>query len=239
MELQVHPINLRMSNAYVVELPSALVLVDAGSPGDTQKILSRLNAFRGKPLRLIYITHAHLDHYGAAASIQRATNTPLAIHAEDAGTMAKGETHLGQVRGRGRLTAALMPIVSRLFPVEPVTADLVLQDGQDLGNFGLPGQVLHTPGHTPGQCCFDLGDDRIIVGDTVFVGGPGRTWSPQDFTLTMKTLQQIVFQWPDETMFFPGHGSSGKIGDERAAFEAFAARGWPRDLEGDITWKSG
>jgi glyoxylase-like metal-dependent hydrolase (beta-lactamase superfamily II) len=55
----------------------------------------------------------------------------------------------------------------------------------------------------------------------------------------MKTLQKIVFQWPDETTFFPGHGSNGKIGDERAAFEAFAARGWPGDLEGDITWKSG
>ena len=111
MKLQVHRIKLRLSNAYVVELSTALVLVDAGSPGDTQAILSCLNAFRGKPLHLIYITHAHLDHYGAAASIQRATNAPLAIHAEDAGTMAKGETHLGHVRGRGRITAALMPIV--------------------------------------------------------------------------------------------------------------------------------
>jgi glyoxylase-like metal-dependent hydrolase (beta-lactamase superfamily II) len=117
--------------------------------------------------------------------------------------------------------------------------DVPLQNGQliAIGNHNLT--VIHTPGHTPGQCCFDLGDDRIIVGDTVFVGGPGRTWSPQDFTLTMKTLQQIVFQWPDETTFFPGHGSNGKIGDERAAFEAFVARGWPEDLEGDITWKSG
>jgi len=104
-----------------------------------------------------------------------------------------------------------------------LSVDAPLQNGQliAIGNHNLT--VIHTPGHTPGQCCFDLGDDRIIVGDTVFVGGPGRTWSPQDFTLTMKTLQQIVFQWPDETTFFPGHGSSGKIGDERTAFEAFVA----------------
>jgi glyoxylase-like metal-dependent hydrolase (beta-lactamase superfamily II) len=147
MELQVHRIKLRLSNAYVVELPTALVLVDAGSPGDAQKILLRLNAFRTNPLRLIYITHAHLDHY-----------------AEDAVAMAKGETHLGQVRGRGRLTAALMPIVSRLFPVEPVSADPVLQDGQDLGDFGLPGQVLHTPGHTPGSTSL------IVDGRLAFVG---------------------------------------------------------------------
>ncbi|MFV9675469.1 MAG: MBL fold metallo-hydrolase, partial [Anaerolineales bacterium] len=175
MELQVHRIKLRLSNAYVVELPTALVLVDAGSPGDTQKILSRLNAFGSKPLRLIYITHAHLDHYGAAASIQRATNAPLAIHAEDAGTMAKGETHLGHVRGRGRITATLMPIVRRLFPVEPVTADSVLQDGQDLGDFGLPGQVLHTPGHTPGSTSLIVDDRLAFVGDLFSTFGKPHT----------------------------------------------------------------
>ena len=113
----------------------------------------------------------------------------------------------------------------------PLQGDQLIQ----IGNLNL--NVIHTPGHTPGQCCFDLGDGRIIVGDTVFVGGPGRTWSPEDFMLTMKTMGQIVFQWPDETEFFPGHGPSGKIGDERVAFKAFVDRGWPKDLEGDVTWK--
>jgi glyoxylase-like metal-dependent hydrolase (beta-lactamase superfamily II) len=117
--------------------------------------------------------------------------------------------------------------------------DVPIQGGQSIpiGNLNL--NVIHTPGHTPGQCCFDLGDGRIIVGDTVFVGGPGRTGSPDDFTLTMQTMEQIVFQWSDGTEFFPGHGPSGKIGDERAAFEAFVTRGWPDDLEGDVTWKGG
>lgn len=110
--------------------------------------------------------------------------------------------------------------------------------GKDIipvGNLRL--KVIHTPGHTPGQCCFDLGDGRVFVGDTVFVGGPGRTASPEDFTTTMQTMQQIVFQWPDETEFFPGHGPSGSIGQERPAFEAFVARGWSDDLEGDVTWE--
>ena len=105
-----------------------------------------------------------------------------------------------------------------------------------IGNIKL--KVVHTPGHTPGQCCFDLGDGRIIVGDTIFVGGPGRTWSHQDFMLTMETMQQIVFKWPDDTEFYPGHGPSGKIGDERPDFEAFLAQGWPKDLAGDVSWKT-
>jgi glyoxylase-like metal-dependent hydrolase (beta-lactamase superfamily II) len=84
--------------------------------------------------------------------------------------------------------------------------------------------------------CLDLGDGRILVGDTIFVGGPGKTWSGEDFATTMGTMQQIVFTWPDETQFFPGHGSSGVIGEERPVFEAFVTRGWSSKLHGDVTW---
>lgn len=217
MKLRVHLIQLRMSNAYVIELPSALVLVDAGSPGDTQKILSRLNSFRGKPLHLIYITHAHLDHYGAAASIQRATNAPLAIHAEDAGAMSKGETHLGQVRGRGRLTAALMPLVKRLFPVEPVTADHVIQDGQDLQDFGLPGYVLHTPGHTPGSTSLIVDGRLAFVGDLFNTFGVPHSqrlyandWS--EIEKSLERLKALDLEW-----LYPGHGRRPLSGAEFAS----------------------
>ncbi|MBE9479783.1 MAG: MBL fold metallo-hydrolase [Chloroflexi bacterium] len=217
MKLEVHPIKLRMSNAYVVEFPSAMVLIDAGSPGDAQKILSRLNAFRGKPLRLIYITHAHLDHYGAAASIQCATNAPVAIHTEDAGTMAKGETHLGQVRGRGRLTAALMPIVRRLFPVESITADHVIHDGQDLGDFGLPGQVLHTPGHTPGSTSLIVDGRLAFVGDLFSTFGKPHTqrlyahdWS--EIEKSLERLKELDLEW-----LYPGHGRRPLSGEEFAS----------------------
>jgi glyoxylase-like metal-dependent hydrolase (beta-lactamase superfamily II) len=117
-----------------------------------------------------------------------------------------------------------------------IHGDIDLKGNQiiQIGNIHM--KVIHTPGHTPGQCCFELGDNRIIVGDTLFVGGPGRTWSHQDFIQTMKTMQDIVFQWPDETQFFPGHGPSGRIGIERPAFEAFIERGWLDTLKGDVTW---
>jgi len=114
--------------------------------------------------------------------------------------------------------------------------DVPLHDGDVISIGHLNLMVIHTPGHTPGQCCFDLGDGRIIVGDTIFVGGPGRTWTPEDFKTTLQTMKAIVFQWPEETEFFPGHGSSGNIGDEKPAFEAFVSRSWPDDLEGDVTW---
>ena len=98
-------------------------------------------------------------------------------------------------------------------------------------------RTIHTPGHTPGMITFDIGDDRMIVGDTLFVNGPGRTGSARDFETTMRTMQQIVFRWPDETRFYPGHGDSGTIGEERSRFEAFVARGWEKGKQGDVTWE--
>lgn len=53
--------------------------------------------------------------------------------------------------------------------------------------------MIHTPGHTPGMVSFRLDNNRVIVGDTIFVGGPGRTNSPEDFKITMQTMQIFVF----------------------------------------------
>ena len=115
--------------------------------------------------------------------------------------------------------------------------DIPFVDGMliRVGNYQV--RAVHTPGHTPGMVCLDIGDGRVLVGDTLFRGGPGRTWSPSDFSVTMQTLQGILFTWPDETEFYPGHGDYGRIGEERPAFEAFAGRGWPAGLQGDVTWE--
>lgn len=115
--------------------------------------------------------------------------------------------------------------------------DYPLQDGLVIRVGNLRLVAVHTPGHTPGMTCLDLGDGRILVGDTIFVGGPGKTWSAEDFSITMHTMQTIVFTWPDARRFFPGHGPSGMIGEERPAFEAFIRRGWPPGLFGDVTWE--
>lgn len=97
--------------------------------------------------------------------------------------------------------------------------------------------IFHTPGHTPGQTCFGIGENRIVVGDTLFVNGPGHTETPEDFSTTIETIQKVIFGWPDETEFFPGHGPSGKLGNERPAIKAFIENVWPPDLHGDVTWK--
>ncbi len=118
-----------------------------------------------------------------------------------------------------------------------VNADIWLADGDTLtlGRHTL--RFIHTPGHTPGMVTVMLPDQRAIVGDTIFKGGPGRTWAPYYFALTMATMRNIIFQWPDDTVCFPGHGPFFRLGDERPAFESFLQRAHPADLYGDVTWE--
>jgi hydroxyacylglutathione hydrolase len=140
---------------------------------------------------------------------------------------------LGEIQAVTNATVYLHPVEAAKFELN---FDVALQDGAEIriGDSSL--RVLHTPGHTPGICCFDLRDGRVLVGDTVFIGGPGKTWSAEEFTRQMQTLQEIVFAWPDDTHFYPGHGGVGRIGDERPAFEAFLRKGWPEGMFGDVTW---
>ncbi len=110
-------------------------------------------------------------------------------------------------------------------------SDLVRVDGNDTLRVGrLALTFLHTPGHTPGSQCF-LVDDRLISGDTLFIGSCGRTDLPGSDPAEMYySLTQRLSKLPDDTILFPGHnygGPSSTIGDEKRGnpFMRFASLG--------------
>ena len=145
---------------------------------------------------------------------------------------------LGEIKAATGAPVYLHPADAEKFGV---AYDRPLADGQEISIGAHRLLAIHTPGHTPGITCFFLGDGRVIVGDTLFVGGPGRTWSAEDFALSLQTMRDKVFTWPDDTQFYPGHGPSGLIAHERPAFETFLQSyqegGLPPDLHGDVTWE--
>jgi hydroxyacylglutathione hydrolase len=98
-------------------------------------------------------------------------------------------------------------------------SDLVKVDNHDTLPIGrLTLRFLHTPGHTPGSQCF-LIDDRLISGDTLFIGSCGRTDLPgSDPSEMYYSLTQRLGALPDTTMLLPGHnygGPSSTIGNEK------------------------
>jgi glyoxylase-like metal-dependent hydrolase (beta-lactamase superfamily II) len=96
--------------------------------------------------------------------------------------------------------------------------DVKLDDGQviEFGKERL--RVIHTPGHTPGGCCFLVGSD-LFSGDTLFPNGPGNTAFPGgDEQAILQSIREKLMKLPDETMVYPGHGPSTTIGRERALY---------------------
>jgi len=117
-----------------------------------------------------------------------------------------------------------------------IDADFPLLDGMEVQVGRGRVKVLHTPGHTAGSVCLKL-QDRVLVGDAIFPGGPGHTASPEALGRSLASLGLVVFSWPDRTLLHPGHGGPTTVGAERADFERFVAGDHPPGLCGDVTWR--
>jgi hydroxyacylglutathione hydrolase len=144
--------------------------------------------------------------------------------------------HVGALAEVRETTGALLgvhPADAQRFGVD---ADFDLADGNILEWGDCQLRVVHTPGHTPGSVCLIL-DERVLVGDTIFPGGPGHSESPEAFEQILATLQEVVLTWPNETELHPGHGAATTVDQERPAFEAFLQKPRPDRLCGDVTWK--
>jgi len=206
MSLQVHSVPLGMARAYLIEGQAGLVLVDAGSPRREQSVLRQMQALGRDDLRLIYVTHAHLDHYGSAAALRRLTGAPIAVHRADSDAMARGETSLGSVRGRGRWVQALLSLLEPHLRPEPTPADLLLDDGDDLRAYGLDAAVLHTPGHTPGSSCLLVEGRFAFVGDLLSATGRPHVqrFFADDWSLIPDSLARLQALRPE--WVYPGHG---------------------------------
>src|SRR5215212_7762501 len=101
-----------------------------------------------------------------------------------------------------------------------LTTDHEIANGEiiSVGQHAL--KAYYAPGHIDDMICFAMvGGTDIIVGDTVFEGGPGNTRSSAAFQTTLRTLRDVVLPWPDDSICHAGHGRSFRLGDKRAAIE--------------------
>ena len=119
----------------------------------------------------------------------------------------------------------------------PVKPEQLLNNGDTISFGEIQLKVLHTPGHTPGSLCFLTGR-YLISGDTIFPGGPGKTWSPADFKKIVESLTNKIFTLPDDTEIYPGHGDAAVLRNEKQAFETFSSKPRDPDLCGDVVWLS-
>ncbi len=187
------------TNCYIVgsEKTKAGMLID---PGDDAEAILKAITDSGLDIKLIAITHGHLDHTGALKEIYENIWAEIAMHGDEA------EPLQGEYQSLG-LTFGLA------YPTPP-SPDRFLEEGDIIEVGDLKFSVLHTPGHTRGGICF-YGEGVVFTGDTLFNYGIGRYDLPgSSYDHLMESLGKLM-KLPDKTIVYPGHGPQTTIGTER------------------------
>jgi len=192
-------------NGYLVscERTKEAVLID---PGD--EVPTLLETVEALALRVKYIllTHAHLDHITGVGAAKAALGSPIWLHRDDL-FLYEGLVEQGRMFG---IPAA---------PAPPV--DAFYERGQRLTFGDCLVDVRPTPGHCPGGVCLAIGlaaemSRSLFVGDTLFAGSIGRTDLPGgDSDMLLRSIREVLFTFPDETVIHPGHGGDTTVGRER------------------------
>lgn len=205
MLLSTHTAPPFQKNAYMVgcETTRDAVVID---PGDEVEQL--VEAVRADALRVRYVllTHAHLDHITGVARAKEAFDAPVVLHEADL-PLYRAVVQQGLMFG---LKVEAQPPVDRFY-----------SSGECIVFGRYEARVHHTPGHSPGGVCLQVGPagtpgPDLFVGDTLFAGSIGRTDLPGgDYPTLIQSIRTVLFGFGDDARVYPGHGEPTTIGRER------------------------
>ena len=200
MDVKCFTVGMFSVNTYLISDPAtgASAIVDTG---ETEELVHKLEALNPVPdVRMILLTHTHLDHAGALSFLQAKWDVPTYMPRDDRPlfeTLPRQGTMFG------------MPHLDR--PCGRIDHEVVDGDAVQLGETTL--RFLSTPGHTPGQGCW-YDDTDVLVGDTLFQGSIGRTDFPlSDPSLMVESLRRLTYL-PEAMRVHSGHGPMTTIGEE-------------------------
>lgn len=204
MNIQIFTFNPFQENTYVLyDQTKECAIIDPGCMDDFEQkeLIDFIESRELKP-RLLINTHCHIDHILGNKFIAERYDLELTAHKKEAQVLEFGQQ------------AAMMYQLD--YKVSPMIKNFV--DEGDILTFGnTKMEVIFTPGHSPASITLYIKDqDTLIVGDVLFQGSIGRTDLPGgNFETLTRMIKSKLFTLKDETLVFPGHGPSTKIGTEK------------------------
>lgn len=175
-----------------------MLIVDPGASAD--KIFRKVAEMDGKPAGIL-LTHGHFDHILAVEEVRDQYKIPVYASRSEQQMLKEPSMNMSSHYGTG---CSIKP-------------EELLDDLQVFEAAGFSVQMLLTPGHTPGSCCYYLKEEDVLFsGDTLFYGSVGRTDFPGGSTAQIvRSLHKLVDSLPEETEVYPGHDASTTIGYEK------------------------
>lgn len=216
----VHTFRLPLSRSYLV-VGTHPVLIDAGTPADTDRLIRRITAVGVKvqDLAAIILTHAHSDHAGSARAISEASGAPIVAGAGDIHMLRNGR------HDDTPATSLFAKLFSRLAvnPAYPPCESVVpITSAQDLNPYGLDALAVPVPGHSPGSIAVVTRQGIAFAGDMVlggWLGGalfpnvPGRQYFHADESANLESLDRLLAL--DVRTMYLGHGGPVSADDVR------------------------
>jgi glyoxylase-like metal-dependent hydrolase (beta-lactamase superfamily II) len=178
---------------YLVRGSRRNVVVDTGLPCDFPYLKEHLAALGLEPgdIHMVMLTHEHMDHVGSAPYFPR--STLIAAHPRAANKISMMDEFV--------LQSAVYDLTPESFHI-----DVLMEEGTTIDLGGCSLQVLHTPGHVSGACCFYQPENQLLLtADTIFAGGVlGGIYSSGSNSDYQQSLRRLLGLRIAE--MFPGHG---------------------------------
>jgi hydroxyacylglutathione hydrolase len=213
MPLEMIVIDLGGVNCYLVKTAAGYILIDTGFAAKRSELEKALQQAGCRPgnLSLVILTHGDSDHADNAAYLQNKFGAKIAIHAEDAGMLERGDMSWNRkappdkISFGFRMMMAIRPLFSRNHKFEVCKADIMISEDFALAEYGLAAQVLHLPGHSKGSLGILTAAGDLFCGDLLyhFVGKPTCLFISDlaDFNASLNKLQPLNIK-----TIYPGHG---------------------------------
>ncbi len=152
-------------NCHLIQGEQGAILVDTGRAGYGEKLLPLCQRW---DVRLIVLTHGHLDHTQNAAFLSQRLGVPIAMHRADRELLTDNDRQPLQAhRPLGKLIRNLSRKGFRDTLLPPFQPDLFLEEGDELSHFGVNARVVALPGHTAGSIGLQTEDGALLVGDAL------------------------------------------------------------------------
>jgi len=212
MAVDIFQIDLGFDQCYILK-SEGVIAVDAGAPKKGKNFANGLERVSIHPqdVQLVVITHGHWDHVGSAGELKAITGAKLAMHRREAHWLEQSLTPLPPgITLWGRIFISIHKKFLPLIKIPPAEVDVTLGDeGLSLYGYGIPGRVLHTPGHSSGSVSVLLDTGEAFVGDLAMNKFPLRL-SP-GLPIFAENPAEVVRSWKllldhGASRVYPAHG---------------------------------